>query len=201
MALRALPPSVAVEVLRQAAARLGHRAPLRAWGHRRLQRALGLVQPRRPLRLGPILIEVSGDRIRLGTGSPPPLVPRTLSVPGTVVLPEIGQSLVARLADAAAYVLPSDGARVAFDADRLDAVLTVRPRRRGDRFTPWGAGERRLKTVLVDAKVPRWDRARVSIVEARGAILWVAGLRRSALAPLTPRTERVLELALIPLAQ
>ena len=200
-ALRELPPSVAVEVLRHAAARLGHRAPLRAWGHRSLQRALGPVQPRRSLRLGPIIIEVSGDRIRLGTGSPPPLVPRTLSVPGTVVLPEIGQSLVARLVDAAAYVPRSDGARVAFDADGLDAVLTVRPRRRGDRFTPWGAGERRLKTFLLDAKVPRWERARVPVVEARGEILWVGGLRRSALAPVTPRTERVLELALIPLAQ
>ena len=205
-ALRELPPAVAVEVLRQAAARLGHRAPLRAWAHRRLQRVLAAVPPRRPVRLGTVVIEVSGDRVRLGTGSLPSLIARTLVVPGTVELPEVGETLVARLVDvraegrpaeprgeasgemienlrAAEYVAPAGHARVAFDADRIGAVLTIRARRRGDRFTPWGGGERRLKTFLIDAKVPRWERRRLPIVEAHGAILWVGGLRRSALAP------------------
>jgi len=200
-ALRALPQSVAVEVLRQGAARLGYQAPLRAWGHRRLERVLGVAPPRRAGRLGAIVIEVSGDQVRLGTASPPSLTARTLSVPGTVGLPEIGLTLVASMLDGAGYVAPDGRARVAFDADQLGTVLTVRGRRRGDRFTPWGAGERRLKTFLIDAKVPRWERGRVPIVEDRGEILWVGGLRRSALAPVTPRTTHVLELALIPLAQ
>lgn len=198
-ALFGLPRAVAVEVLRQAAARLGHRLPLRAWGHRRLERLLGAAPPRRAVRLGAVVVETSGDRVRLGTGAPPSLVSRTLAVPGTVALPEIGRTLVA-LIENSTSVLPSDAAHVAFDADRVGPVLTVRARRRGDRFTPWGSCERRLKTFLIDAKVPRWERPRVPIVEARGEILWVVGLRRSALAPVTPDTIRVLALALIPLA-
>src|SRR5205814_3673879 len=51
-ALAALPVSVAAEVLRQAAARLGSRAPLRAWAHRGLRRVLAEPPPRRPFRLG-----------------------------------------------------------------------------------------------------------------------------------------------------
>jgi tRNA(Ile)-lysidine synthase len=198
--LRALPRLVAVEVLRQAAARLGHRLPLRAWGHRRLERLLSVTPPRRSVRLGGIVVETSGDRVRLGTAPPAALVARTLAAPGTLALPEIGRVLIATLTDPTACVMPSDAAHVVFDADRVSPALTIRARRRGDRFTPWASGERRLKTFLIDAKVPRWDRPRVPIVEAGDEIIWVGGLRRSALAPVTPDTTRVLALALIPLA-
>src|SRR5205085_8497961 len=64
-ALAALPAPVAAEVLRQAAARLGSRAPLRAWAHRGLRRVLAATPPRRPFRLGGVSVEVSGDRIRV----------------------------------------------------------------------------------------------------------------------------------------
>ena len=82
----------------------------------------------------------------------------------------------------------------------MPARLLVRARRRGDRLEAFGGGERRLKSLLIDAKIPRWERARVPIVEAAGVIVWVAGLRRASLAPLTPHTRRVLELRLVPLA-
>ena len=65
-ALATLPPPLAAEILRQAAARLGSRAPLRAWAHRGLQRVLAPVPPRRPFRLGGVTVEVSGDRVRVG---------------------------------------------------------------------------------------------------------------------------------------
>jgi len=41
----------------------------------------------------------------------------------------------------------------------------------------------------------------VPVVEAGGEIIWVAQLRRGAAAPLTAATRRVLELALMPLAE
>jgi tRNA(Ile)-lysidine synthase len=78
--------------------------------------------------------------------------------------------------------------------------VDVRPRRRGDRFHAFGTGERRLKSLLIDAKVPRWDRARLPLVEADGRILWVAGLRRGAAAPITAATREIVELSLIVLA-
>ena len=199
--LRALPRPVAAEVLRQAAARLGSRAPLRAWAHRGLARVLAVPAPRRPFRLGGVTVEVSGPLARLATAPLAALVERLIVVPGRTELPEIGQALEARLVGAHAYAIPREPGRVAFDADELPTPLVVRARRRGERFVAFGGSERRLKSLLIEAKVPRWDRARVPVVEAGGTIVWVGHLRRGAAGRVTARTRRVLELALVPLAQ
>ena len=199
-ALAALPPGVAAEVLRRAAATLGSRAPLRAWGHRGLCRVLASAPPRRPFRLGGVSVDVSGDRVRVGRAPLPVLATRAIDPPGRVELPEIGRALEASIVGARGYALPRDPARAAFDADRLPPRLLVRGRRRGDRLSAFGGGERRLKSLLIDAKIPRWERARVPIVEADGEIVWVAGLRRAATAPVSGTTRRVLELRVVTLA-
>jgi tRNA(Ile)-lysidine synthase len=77
----------------------------------------------------------------------------------------------------------------------------VRRRRPGDRFDAYGGGERRLKSFLIDAKLPRWERARLPLIEQDGRILWVAGLRRGAAAPVTAATREIVELRLMPLAE
>ncbi len=199
-ALGELPRQVAAEILRQAAARLGRRAPLRAWAHRGLARVLAAPPPRRPFRLGGVTVEVSCGHIRLGGAPARPWPARELAVPGRVELPEIGRVLEARVISTAGYVVPRARDRVAFDAAMVPARLTVRARRRGDRFSPFGAGERRLKAFLIDAKIPRWERDRLPLVEADGAILWIAGVRRGREAPVTAATRSVVELILTPLA-
>ena len=196
-ALRELPSFVAPEVLRQAAARLGGSAPLRAWAHRGLARVVASPPARRPFRLGGITVEVSGDRVRLGRAPAPPLVARTLPVPGRVDLPEIGRALEASIVERPAFVIPRERTVAAFDADALPPTLLIRPRRRGDRLVVPGGEERRLKTLLITARIPRWERTRVPVVEGAGEVLWVAGLRRSATAPITERTRRVLVLSLV----
>src|SRR3989475_2588170 len=80
--LRGLPRDVAGEVLRQAAARLGSRAPLRAWAHRGLRRLLATPPPRHRFRIGAVTLEVSGPRLRLALGALPPLTERRVTVPG-----------------------------------------------------------------------------------------------------------------------
>jgi tRNA(Ile)-lysidine synthase len=195
--LAAVPRPVAAEVLRQAAARFGGRAPLRAWGHRGLRRALATPPPRRPFRLGGVLVDVSGDRVRVAVRIPEALAPRTLRVPGELALPEIGAALEARVRDADGYVVPRDPSCVAFDAAAMPRPLTVRARRRGDRFRAFGGGERRVKAFLIDAKVPRWERPRVPLVEANGEVFWLAGLRRGAGAAVTAATREVVELRFI----
>jgi tRNA(Ile)-lysidine synthase len=199
-ALASLPAAVAAEVLRRAAARFGSRSPLRAWGHRGLRRVLAPAAPRRPFRLGGVVVEVSGDQVRVGAQVATVLASRTIETPGRVELPEIGRVIEAEIVPAAGYLLSRDPGRVAFDADGLPSRLLVRARRRGDRFEAFGGGERRLKSCLIDAKVPRWERGRLPIVEAGGEIVWLAGLRRAAAAPVTPVTRRVLELRLVALA-
>jgi len=201
-ALRALPLPVGAEVLRLAAARLGARAPLRAWAHRGLRRVLAEPPPRRGWRLGGVTVEVSVGLVRLGAPAGPALPPRSVSVPGVVALPESGHVLTARVVDAAGYAVPREPWRAAFDADAVTGPLVVRGRRRGDRFVPFGGpGERRLKSFLIDAKIPRWHRECLPIVEAGGVILWLGGVRRGAAAPVSGRTRSVLEFTLESLAK
>src|SRR4030095_2034583 len=90
----------------------------------------------------------------------------------------MGEAREARLIGADAYAVPREPSRVAFDADELGTTLIVRARRRGERFVAFGGAERRLKTLLIEAKVPRWDRGRVPVVEAGGTIVWGGQLRR-----------------------
>jgi len=195
-ALHALPSSIAPEVLRQAAARLGGTAPLRAWAHRGLTRMVAVPPARRPFRLGGVVVEISADRVRLGRATPSPLGSRTLVAPGRVELLEINRTLAAAVVDAEGYRVPLDRVVAAFDADLVPMPLTIRARRRGDRLVTVDRAERRLKTLLIAAKIPRWERTRVPVIEAGGGILWVAGIRRAGLASITPATRRILELEL-----
>lgn len=197
--LRALPAAVALEVLRQALLRVGVPS-LRAWTYRSLARLLATPPPRRPLRVGPAILEASDAVIRVATQRPRPLEPRDLAVPGAIALPDLGVVLEARRLPAADYALPRDPSRVAFDAERLPGPLRVRGRRTGDRFQPFGAPRTcRLKRLLIDARLPRWERDRWPLVEAAGTLVWVVGLRRGAAAPVTADTREVVELRLRPL--
>lgn len=194
------PIELAAEVLRQAAALLGETRPLRGPAQRALRRLLGEAPPRRAARLGRLAVERSGRRLRVGPVALPALVARVWPVPGALELPEInarlGARIVARTGD---YTVPRAPGRAAFDADALPSALAVRARRRGDVFSPFGAPAlRRLKSFLIDAGVPRWQRPRTPLVEAGGEIIWVAGIRRGSIAPVTAATTRVLELALLP---
>jgi len=121
-------------------------------------------------------------------------------VPGRIDLPEIGRVLEARIVDATESEVPRERQCVVFDAALAPSRFIVRARRPGDRFSPFGGGERRLKSFLIDAKIPRWERAHLPLVEGDGRIFWIAGVRRGREAPVTAATRRVLELTLNPLA-
>ncbi len=86
-----------------------------------------------------------------------------------------------------------------FDAAGLALPLTVRPLRAGDRIRPFGrdpgrdvrGGGKKVKEILIDRKVPRGDRwGRPVVCDASGEILWIPGVLRSALAPVTPETRK-----------
>ena len=193
--LARLPGEAAAETVRQAARDLGHSGTMR--GH--AQKALrGLLMPgaaRRALRSGGVTVERSGSWLRVGQGRLPALAVYELRVPGELPLPEVNLLLEARCFERVeGYAAPRERDRVAFDADLLPGRLRVRGRRPGDRFAAFGGpAERRLKSFLIDAGVPRWERDRVPLLEAGSDIIWVAGLRRGQAAPVGPGTRRILE--------
>lgn len=78
-----------------------------------------------------------------------------------------------------------------FDRDRVGSI-SVRLPQEGDRVRPFGGrGTRKLREVFIDAHVAPERRDRVAIVESRGAIIWVPGLLRSDVAPVSPKTDEV----------
>jgi tRNA(Ile)-lysidine synthase len=194
--LTARPLELGAEMLRQAAAALGETRPLRGPAQRALRRLLGDTSRRRAVRVGGLAVERSGRRLRVGPAELEAVSTRAWSVPGVLELPEVGARLTACIfARPADYTVPRSPSCAAFDADALPARLTVRARRSGDVFSPFGAPElRRLKSFLIDAGIPRWQRPRTPLVEAGGEILWVTGVRRGAVAPVGAGTARILEL-------
>jgi tRNA(Ile)-lysidine synthetase-like protein len=183
-ALGRLPAVRAVEVMRLAL-EAGGVPLLRRPARRALMRLLEPGTRAARLRAGPVAVERSGQWIRVGASALAALEARPWRVPGTLALPEVGLRLEARCFDRPPdYDPPRSRGAAAFDADRLPERLLVRGRRAGDRLVPFGgAGERRLKRLLIDAGVPRWERDRIPLLEAQGDILWVAGVRRGPTPP------------------
>ena len=116
-------------------------------------------------------------------------------IPGSVDLPGLGLALRARV------VAPEDPAvapgpdRACLDADLLPGPLLERPRRPGDRFVPLGGpGTRKVKSFLIDRKVPVAERGRIPLVLENGRVAWIVGLRIDDRFKVTPATRRILVL-------
>ena len=93
--------------------------------------------------------------------------------------------------DAQGTLTPPDGKFEAiFDYEKLRKVftepssgtipLTVRNRRHGDRFQPYGMrGTKKIKDFFIDAKVPRYERDSIPLLVCGDEILWVIGYTTS----------------------
>jgi tRNA(Ile)-lysidine synthase len=104
-----------------------------------------------------------------------------------------------KVTPAQARRLSAKGDAEVFDAAGLRVPLAVRPLRIGDRIRPFGGsapgkerdGEKKVKEILIDRKVPREERwGRPVVCDAEGAILWIPGVLRSAHAPVSERTRK-----------
>lgn len=134
------------------------------------------------------LVITSEIPLRLGTF--------TLDVPGEIALSDI------RAVIRGAVVDKVDGfgnaqTLAVFDADKTGAVLTVRPRVKGDFFYPLGFGrKKKLQDFFVDEKVPRDERDSIPIIVSGSEIVWIAGYRGDERFKVTEGTKRFLSLEL-----
>ena len=86
-----------------------------------------------------------------------------------------------------------DKLKACLDLDVAGQELTVRGRRRGERYQPLGMeSPKKLQDFMVDARIPRPWRDRVPLVCSPQQILWVVGWRIDHRARVTPSTKRVL---------
>ncbi len=95
----------------------------------------------------------------------------------------------------------SEGARLLLPSKGVRWPLLLRHREPGDRFRPWGGGEKRLKEWLIDRKLPREERGALWLLVEKGEggawsrVLWVLG-QAPGVAKVAPDGER-LELRLL----
>ncbi len=191
-ALRAAPPAVArraFQVAFRLASRGGH------WLTRRHVEALRLLLAREAVvRLpGGLTGRRSATEIRIGPpeDSTPGRVPKAVgsdgAAPGQVLLrpgvwtrwPWLDCRLRVRPVSAPGNLRGRrDRWRALVSPALLEAPLTLRSWRPGDRFRPLGmSGQKKLQDFFVDAKVPRYERERIPLLLSGERIAWVVGHR------------------------
>ena len=111
--------------------------------------------------------------------SPPTEFSHSLNVPGEIHISEIKAlfrfTLFHRCTDAPVGVNTPDenNRRALLDFAALSGILTVRSRKPGDRYG--GAGRKKVKKMLIDAKIPRNKRETLPMIVADGAVTWIPG--------------------------
>ena len=127
-----------------------------------------------------------------------------VAVPGHTVCPLLDAEMIATVVEhpmncATADKFPDGKFQAVFDLDRLQLPLKLRQRRDGDRFHPFGMqGTKKLKDLLIDAKVPRQERERVPVLMSGTEIIWVVGYRTSEPSKIRTGTRRRLYLSYSP---
>ncbi len=117
---------------------------------------------------------------------PPGIV---IAVPGTTPLPALGIAVKARLS---AQRPAGDGPdRAVFAWEELASPIRVRTRQAGDRFRPGG---KKIKELLIDAKVPRHLRDGIPVFTDGQGIIWLGGVRQAKRGRPGPATGTYLEL-------
>ncbi len=117
---------------------------------------------------------------------------RELEVPGTMRIDEHGIVFRAKWLEAPPDLDALTAYAAVFDAACLPERLMVRNRRPGDRLRAFGSGGKKLKELLIDAKVPKVWRDKIPLLVAGDEIIWVPGVRRSAFAPVSATTTKCL---------
>jgi len=83
-----------------------------------------------------------------------------------------------------------------FDYDKIIEDITIRYRRKGDRFTPLGMkGSKKLKDFFIDLKIPYDKRDNIPLICFGDDIAWVVGYRISEKYRISEQSENILEIS------
>jgi tRNA(Ile)-lysidine synthase len=91
---------------------------------------------------------------------------------------------------------PLDTAAAYFDADVLsENELVVRSWMAGDSMKVWKRGSRKVKKLFQERSLPQFIRLSLPVVEWGIDLIWIPGVARSEVAPVTDETTQVLKLS------
>lgn len=95
----------------------------------------------------------------------------------SVSVPELGSRFHLKLIDWAETERETRSDNQTFDADSLRAPLILRNWRPGDAYTPHGRRQpRKLKQMLLAARVPAQERREWPVLESAGFVVWARGM-------------------------
>jgi tRNA(Ile)-lysidine synthase len=118
-----------------------------------------------------------------------------LSIPGVTSLPGLLGKIEVLETDEPIHRMRMGPNSAVFDRDKLKEPLYVRFRRPGDKMKPLGmTGRKKVKSLMMEAKVPKRIRDQYPLVVTKDEIVWIPGIKRSGAAPVTPDTRRFLYL-------
>ena len=122
----------------------------------------------------------------------------TLNIPGKTFLYNQNAEITASFVDipsSSATSIPDGVNEAMFDCSKIDFPLTVRNRRQGDRFQPFGMkGTKKIKNFFIDEKVPQDQRSRVPLLLCGNEIMWVICFTTSEKFKILNTTKRCLHL-------
>lgn len=195
-ALTSCPAAVQRLVLREAVRRV--RGDLLGIEYDHVESALRLISPdasHGELALPGLHIRVQSDEVLFARCAGAPTEPWAFPIDiGRTEIPEPPIGLELSIVDSGSPKTdPADRWTELADADRIVWPLELRSRRNGDRFAPFGLGERiKLKDFLISERVPYFDRGRLPLLCDREKIVWVVGVRLSDEVRVTEATQRFL---------
>ncbi|MCM0647674.1 tRNA lysidine(34) synthetase TilS [Clostridium swellfunianum] len=84
-----------------------------------------------------------------------------------------------------------------FDFDKVKGSITVRTRKNGDRFTPFGMkGSKKLKDFFMDLKIPQEERDGIPLICFGEDIAWIVGYRISDSYKIDKTTKSILKVSI-----
>jgi tRNA(Ile)-lysidine synthase len=82
-----------------------------------------------------------------------------------------------------------------FDLGKIRGDISLRTRRNGDKFSPFGMkGSKKLKDLFIDLKIPLEERDRIPLICFNGDISWIIGYRISESYKVDRETKEILEI-------
>jgi tRNA(Ile)-lysidine synthase len=113
--------------------------------------------------------------------------------PASIKMAELGKTMIFKFAKGPIDVKTNARDAVFMDYDRISPPLVIRTVRPGDRIQPLGMrGMKKIKSILIDEKIPRRHRREIPLLLDQDAVLWVAGLRLSERVKITEKTRQIL---------
>lgn len=120
-----------------------------------------------------------------------------VKIPGRTEIKESGLTVDSEFVKTIDFsLIKRDNTKAYFDVDLLNLPLTIRNKKQGDKFIPYGlSGEKKIKEFFIDKKILREKRNKIPVIlDKNSNIIWVVGYRTDDRFKITSATKNIIKL-------